>query len=174
MVEHPAIRSDTLTEQTNNYNPFPAIAVWNVVFLDVPRSSWWDWFTSDGWRHCCAFGYSVTGECWVIYDVADKTSRISIVDDYWFDRWVGVRRNRITSIIQIETKEGGDERARLGLWCVTAIKHLVGLRSGALRPKALHRDLLRHGGKPAFEDIYGRQVESPSRRSRNKSASASS
>lgn len=37
-----------------------------------------------------------------------------------------------------------------GLWCVGVIKRLVGLRSGALSPGGLRRDLLRAGARRVF------------------------
>jgi len=163
-----------MVEKIEAEEMFPAISVWNVVFLRSPRENWWDWLTPEPWRHVCAFGYSVTTESWVIFDVADKHSRISVVDGHWFDRWVAVHRPRFTSILQIHTLPGGDIRARLGLWCVTAVKHLVGLPSGALRPRALHRDLMIYGATPAFEDLYGTESEARSGRPADKSASSSS
>lgn len=137
---------------------FPAIAVWNIAFMRGPRQNWWDWLTEPEWRHVCAFGYSVTADAWVIYDVADTHSRISVVDGRWMDRWFDTNAGRFTAVLKVHTKPG-DLRSRLGLWCVTAVKHLVGSRSSALRPHALYRDLLASGAEPAFEEIYGRESE---------------
>lgn len=154
-----------MTTEADEYNRFPGIAVWNVVFMAGPRTSWWDWLTPREWRHVCAFGYSVTTDSWVIYDVADTHSRISVVSAVWFDTWFRARSDRVTKVVRFDVQEGGDVRARFGLWCVTAIKHLLGLQSGAFRPHALYRDLLRNGAKPTFEEAYGRQSESPPGRS---------
>lgn len=131
---------------------FPAIATWNVVFMSGPRASWWDWLTHPKYRHVCAFGYSVTTDTWVIYDVADSHSRISVVTADWFDRWFMTRRDRMTEVLRMSCQSGRDVRMRTGLWCTTAIKHLLGIDSGALRPQALYRDMVRLGARPAFQN----------------------
>jgi len=150
------------------YPKFPSIAVWNVAFMRGERNNLWDWLTEPDWRHVCAFGYSVTTDTWVIYDVADTHSRISVVDGRWLDRWFDANSGRFTAVLKVET-QSGDLRSRVGLWCVTAIKHLIGSRSGALRPMALYRDLLRSGAQPAFEELYGHESETSSGGSGNQS-----
>lgn len=44
---------------------------------------------------------------------------------------------------------------RLGFWCAPAVAHLLGIRSCALVPIQLYRDLLRRGATPAYEGCLG-------------------
>ena len=124
---------------------------WNVLFLRGNREHWWDWLTPPEWRHVCAYGYAGNGQ-WVVYDVADIRSRICVLSDLQFDHWLNHYEGRIKAVVQIPTGQGGGISARLGFWCVTAIKHLVALPSSALRPKALFRDLKKHNGKVILHD----------------------
>lgn len=153
------------------YQPFPGIAVWNLLFLKGDRTSWWDFFTEPEWRHVCAYAYVPSMDCWVIYDVAQQGSFISVVDPDWFMRWCRIRHPRVQAIVEMPIlKDTPSPRARIGLWCVTAVKHLVGLPTGALRPKALYRDCLRHGGKDVLtERTDGRQGEASAGRPGNQS-----
>lgn len=138
----------------------PEVLVWNLMFMDHPREHWWDWLTEDGWRHVCAFGYA-NGR-WVVYDAADVRSRIMVLGEGQFDSWFLQREGRITDVLQVEVRPGAGLSGRIGLWCVTAVKHLAGLQSSALRPKALHRDLVASGCKRIF---HGRQsAEGPGKR----------
>lgn len=121
----------------------PEVAVWNLVFMDHPREHWWDWLTEPGFRHVCAFGHA--NRRWIVYDAADVRSRIMVLNEVQFDLWLAQRWSRITDILQVPVGADAGMRGRVGLWCVTAVKHLAGIQSSALRPKALHRDLTRRG-----------------------------
>jgi hypothetical protein len=48
--------------------------------------------------------------------------------------------------VTIDVREDDLPWMRLGLFCTTAVSHLIGLRCGALRPDALYRHLVAKGG----------------------------
>lgn len=139
-------------EVATDVDTWPEVVIWNLVFLDHPREHWWDWLTPPGWRHVCAFGYA-NGR-WIVYDAADLRSCILVLTGAQFDAWINLRADRITDILRVPVENTGGLRTRVGLWCVTAVKHLAGIRSSALRPKALHRDLTRRGCERL---VHGRQ-----------------
>src|ERR1700738_1141353 len=58
--------------------------------------------------------------------------------------------------------------SELGFWCTIAMKHLVGLRSRALRPDRLWHDCIAAGGKPCQSPITGRAIIVRARRARTK------
>ena len=138
------------------------IVYWNVIFQTNPREHWWDWLTCHQWRHCCAYGWNA--DRWIVFDVADTRSRIHVMLDAEFDVWLSQRMEKATAVVKFPTQMGGGLRARVGLWCVTSIKHLLGLGSSALRPKALFRDLVRQGAEVVYEN--GREGKSPQRKPR--------
>lgn len=147
------------------------IASWNVVFLRAPRTSWWDWLTEERWRHVCAFGYSVEAGAWVIIDPADTSTRIVVTSEDGLDAWLDQRAGYITSILRMPVQENCGLVGRLGFWCVPAVKHLLGFRSGAFRPSALYRDLVNAGAEKAFVYDHGRsKSKTPAGRSGNESA----
>lgn len=102
--------------------------------------------------------YGWNADRWIVYDSADVRSRFHVMIDQEFDLWLAERLQKATAVVKFPTQEGGGLRARIGLWCVTATKHALGLRSSALRPKALFRDLVSEGAEVVFEN--GRQSES--------------
>jgi hypothetical protein len=126
----------------------PEVCVWNLLFLSGPRQHWWDWLTDPVFRHVCAFGWA--NDRWIVYDSADIRSRIMVLTASQFDMWIAERETRISDVIQVPVQAGAGLRGRVGLWCVTSVKHLAGLKSSALRPKALHRDLLAAGYERIF------------------------
>lgn len=124
----------------------PEVLVWNIIFLKADRRRHYlDLFTGKDWRHVVAYGWS--NDRWIVYDVGDVRSQILVLNDYQFDSWHETIDHRVTAAVKFETTDRTVPATRVGLWCVTAVKHLTGLRSGALRPKALFRHLLRNGGE---------------------------
>lgn len=127
---------------------FPS--AWYVAFFGTSRRHWWDWMSPPGFYHVLAFAYAAHAERWVIYDVARDRTIIRALTADAFLLWIaGLPTGR-----RIVLFEAGDAPARpamrLGFWCSTAVAHLVGVRTRALRPAALYRDLLAQGARPAF------------------------
>lgn len=129
---------------------FCAVAVWNAVFMDRPVLRWWDVFTTPGFRHVCAFGYSPDRGVWIVVDPGLGLMTIHVLNDAGFDKWFDARRALVTDILQMKAAPNAEMRNRFGHSCVTAIKQLIGLNSGAFTPKALHRHMTGKGAKPTM------------------------
>lgn len=119
---------------------------WNVVFHPTAATAWMNRIPIGRFKHVSAFAYLAGLKGWVIYDVQLGATRIMVLPD--IPQSMDVIRRLIDGcdVISMVRKEGGSTSWRLGFWCVPAIKHLIGLRSGALRPDVLRRDCLRNGG----------------------------
>lgn len=130
--------------------PQPAmIGEWYAAFFDGETRHWWWSLCHPGFRHVCAFGYDAEQRIWLLYDVCLARTHIRALTSEQMDSWVLAlpTHRRILCV-----RTGADAPAhRLGFWCTTAVVHLLGRRSRALRPQALYRDLLAHGARPAFE-----------------------
>lgn len=111
-----------------------------------------DIFTEPGFRHCMAFAYDAAGERWLIYDVTRIGTAVLALDRDTFDAWLTGQLASGSRVLQVDLPETVRTRNWLqtGMWCVTAVIHLVGARSGAWRPKALWRDLKRDGAIEVF------------------------
>lgn len=142
-----------MVDRIDPVEEFSEMLHWTVLFLrgSDERQHPFQIFTPKDWRHCLAYGWS--NDRWIVYDVGDKRSQIHVLTDDQFDNWNAQITPRVTAGVKIETLERTLPVARIGLWCVTAIKHLTGIRSGAFTPKALFRDLLANGGK--VSEFYG-------------------
>jgi hypothetical protein len=120
---------------------------WLIAFLDGegdPR--WWHYFLKPGFRHCLAFGFD--GRCWLQVDCmlnlldvrsfanAEMTLVLEILASH--DAVILAARRR--SVVSHATP-------RAFVYCVSTVKHLLGLRSKALTPYFLYRALLRQGAQ---------------------------
>lgn len=129
-------------------------AEWLVLFHPRSRHRWVERLLPGRFKHVSALGYvAAPVRCWVWCDADLWASRVMLcgADD---DRaWLGsiIGDNVAIRFAACEPPVGGyASRLRSPLQlrtCVSAVKHLIGLRSGALRPDALWRDCLAHGGK---------------------------
>jgi hypothetical protein len=123
---------------------------WYVVFGEFfEKQSRWHIFTRPGWRHVLAFGWS--GDRWIIVDPMSHRMGVMAVEGKQLDEMIvgfGLMNAKI-----LRMKRAGIHRLRAWepLYCVSVIKHLLGLDGFALTPEQLYRLMLRRGAVPAFK-----------------------
>lgn len=111
---------------------------WNVV-IERGRTPW---------GHVFAFAFDARTGVWIVIDPHLRWTRVFTVPaGAPFRRWVaGVAPT--ADIYRITGR--GEAPIGLGWFCVGTVKRLVGLRSGALSPAGLKRDLVRAGARQVF------------------------
>lgn len=124
---------------------------WYVAFWEGAEKHWWWPICRPGFRHVAAFGYSAEHRVWLVYDVTLRRTLIQVLDSNQMDAWVTALPDNNCIVAFQPAAEPDPPLNRLGFWCTTAIAHLVGVRSRALRPEALYRDLIAQGARPAFQ-----------------------
>lgn len=135
---------------------------WLVAFTDDPRQPrrWWDrLFCRPGFRHVEAWGWDADAGRWVIYSVFTGETCLTVLPDGEVAGAVIGGIVAVSSRVLRYEPPAQPERGhflRLGFWCVPAVAHLLRLRTGALVPVQLYRDLLRRGATPAYEGLCGR------------------
>lgn len=122
----------------NRPDPHPTpIPEWNVAIR-----------TTQGLGHVFAFGFDGAAGMWVVFDPLRHRTEIALISPVYFDWWL------VEAIQGYEVyRIAAQDRAMVlfpGLWCVGAVKRLVGIRSGALSPAGLRRDLIRAGAQRVF------------------------
>lgn len=125
----------------NDNRPMPSpqpIPEWNVAIRTAP-----------GMGHVFAFGYDGQANSWVVFDPLRHRTEIGLISPVNFDWWL------IEAIEGFEVyRIAAQDHAMLlfpGLWCVGAVKRLVGIRSSALSPAGLRRDLIAAGARRVFK-----------------------
>lgn len=111
------------------------IAVWNVAFEQTR------WF-----GHVSAFGCD--GGVWVHVNPTLSDIEVRVMSPRDFDAWIAdfAARAEVWRI----AAAGRTSLVCPGFWCVGVVKRLVGLRSGALSPAGLRRDIVRAGASRVF------------------------
>lgn len=128
------------------------IGRWHVGFLGAQRTLPVDRLSPVGFLHCLAFAYHADAETWLVYDVCRRRTFVYGIPPEHFVGWL-VARKEGDSMRVLAVDIVGEGPALSGaspLYCVSAVKHLVGSRSRALRPIGLWRDLVKAGAVEVF------------------------
>ncbi|WP_292229332.1 hypothetical protein [Brevundimonas sp.] len=126
------------------------IGEWYVAFYDGEQPHWWWRLCRPGFRHVVAFAYDAEQSVWLLYDVTLKQTHLRALSSAQMDAWVDALPASRT-LLAFKVRDASRPAFRFGFWCTPAVAHLVGVRTRALRPQALCRDLLAQGARPAFE-----------------------
>jgi hypothetical protein len=129
----------------------PALAVepseWFVVFHRKSTNRVLSFLAFGEFKHVSAFGYYAGFKAWLIYDVQWRGTRLLMIPHSEDGKQIIAGWTDDCEIVKIAR---GEKRSalssRIGLYCVSAIKHLIGLRCVAVTPSDLYRHILRNGG----------------------------
>lgn len=122
------------------------VTEWFVAFS--PRCLYrWPWLVPGRFKHCVAFGYSDACRTWVYYDLTMVGTRIYLLPDgpAAYDNLIVWLRG--ATVLKAKMRDAAARRPWLGFYCVTAVRHLVGSRCGAVTPSGLYDGLLREGAE---------------------------
>jgi len=124
---------------------------WFICFVKESQAWWVRWLACGRYDHVRCFAAIGGMNLWVFYDVTLKGVTLQVARDgpaaeKLIAAWIAG-----ADVLHFERREAGG-LPRWPVWsCVTAVKHLVGLPGGALRPDRLWRDLVAHGAR-TFDD----------------------
>lgn len=120
---------------------------WFVCFSPV-TATWWVPFLAAGkYRHVRAFGTIPRSKIWLFVDVNAGGLTLRAAPDgpaaeAAISAWIAG-----CDVLHIARRDAPGLPRWPVFSCVTTIRHLIGLRSGALRPDRLFRDMLAAGAK---------------------------
>ena len=119
---------------------------WTVVFHRKAENRFFSAIAMGEFKHCSAFAWLPELGIWVFYDVGFRRTRLVHMADGEFAQATIGNLCRGNAMVTLEARSDGLPLMRWGLFCTTAVSHLLGLSCVALRPDALHRRLIALGG----------------------------
>jgi hypothetical protein len=136
---------------------------WFVVFSEDSPKWWVRWLAWGRFKHVSVFGKVERSGAWVFYDVWLNRAQIMVVGDWEADAAIGYYASQGV-IVRFPRLLADDHELSLrpGLWCVPAVAHILGIRSCALRPDRLFRQILAKGGQ--IVSSKGREDETEDRK----------
>ncbi len=125
---------------------------WIIVFQDSEKKHWWDIFTAKGFRHCSALKYLYQLDKWVMIDWCTSGLFIEFLPSNIVDTIIVNVNDQKGAFVEIDMMSRSPRFAPfLPLYCVTAVKELIGLRKwSVITPKQLYCALIRLGAKKIF------------------------
>ncbi len=152
-------------------------ARWTVVFHRRAENRIFSAIAMGHFKHVSAFAWLPEVRVWLIYDVGFRRTRITVLPDTAASKQKMVDLIRGNAIVTMPVRFDAMPVLRLGLFCTTAVKHLIGLSGVATRPDALYRLCLRHGGELSDDIAKGESANagpdhSPADRSQSRGRAA--
>jgi len=131
---------------------------WTIAFFgdeDGVRRWWWR-FTKPGFRHCFALRYMVDLNSWALVDWSNRGLNVEFLPKQYVDAIMLAVNDSGGAFLDVDTEE---QPARLfpplTLYCVTAVKELVGLRDWrVITPWQLYCALRKRGAQRMFDLSY--------------------
>lgn len=122
-------------------------ARWTVVFHRKTDHWFFSAIAMGRFKHVSAFTWLPEAKVWLFYDLGFRRTRVVVLPDTAESKAEICRLIAGNAIITMPVRHDALPLFRLGLFCTSAVKHLIGLNSSALRPDALFASCLRHGGE---------------------------
>jgi hypothetical protein len=119
---------------------------WTVVFHRKAENRFFGAIALGHFKHVSAFAFIPELSIWTIYDVGFRRTRLTHLADTDHAKTILAHIIKGNACITMEVREDNLPLMRWGLFCTTAVAHLVGIRSSALRPDRLFRHLVAAGG----------------------------
>jgi hypothetical protein len=119
---------------------------WTVVFHREASNLFFSLIALGHFKHVSALAWIPELDQWWIYDVGFRRTRLKVLVDGPNAQATIAAIIKDNATVTIDVRDDQLPWMRLGLFCTSAVSHLLGLRTGALRPDALYRHLVRNGG----------------------------
>ena len=133
---------------------------WLLVFHPNSTRAWVNRLVPGFYKHVSSVAWFESAQCWIFFDPGlERTQVLALSEDDGVDAYGRLAGPCGVMRVKVNRSAGP---WRFGIFCVPQIKHLLGIRSGALRPDALWRHLAANGAeiladvrsKPVRRDVY--------------------
>lgn len=121
---------------------------WIICFRRTSEVWWVNWLAGGRFKHVSAFGYVAAVDHWVFLDWRFACIDILIARGEAAKQLMHHYTKNADLLGMAANPDGAAHGFRFGTYCVPAVKHLLGLRSRAVRPDGLYRDCIRNGATP--------------------------
>jgi hypothetical protein len=120
---------------------------WILVFCRESKSRWIRLLACGRYKHVRAYAFVPALRAWLFYDVTLSNTLVMALPDGSEAEAYLCEFTRGADLVSMAPRPWKGWRFS-PFSCVSAVKQLIGLPSGALRPDALYRDCLAAGGVP--------------------------
>lgn len=125
---------------------FGSPAVWHICFKTKSRFWWARALACGRFKHVCCLGYVAAADAWFFYNFGPNAAVIAVVPNARADEVMGPFVDDAEVILRwVAPIVVRELRLKAAYVCTTAVAHLTGVPSSALRPDRFLRDCLAAG-----------------------------
>jgi hypothetical protein len=119
---------------------------WTIVFHREAENRFFSAIALGHFKHVSALAWVPELSQWWVYDVGFRRTRLRVLEDGPTAQATIAAIVKGNAAVTLDVRDDGLPWMRLGLFCTTAVSHLLGVRCACLRPDALYRKLIASGG----------------------------
>jgi hypothetical protein len=119
---------------------------WTIVFHRKSKHLFFRMIAMGHFKHVSAIAWIPELSQWWVYDVGFRRTSLKVLVDGESAKAIIAAIVKGNATVTIDVRDDELPWMRLGMFCTTAVSHLIGIRTGALRPDRLYRHLVAQGG----------------------------
>lgn len=147
MTERPQDFQDSVLEhEVHSRTIAQTSRLWLIFFLEPDGPAWWARVLRPGFRHLCAVSRYDSADRWLYFHPARTGTSIQIFTDEQIKVVITDLLARSSVVLRVASRQER-RNAPAMVFCVAEIKALLGIRSRALTPYRLYRDLIARGAE---------------------------
>jgi hypothetical protein len=124
---------------------------WIIGFFDIDRPRMvFSPFLKPGFRHAMALRYDVDKKVWLCLNWGKRGLTVKALDHNEVDRVIAFVHKHNGTFLAAKAQKSVYRFPVLPCWCVTAIRHLLGIKKTYFTPYQLYCALLKSGATPMF------------------------
>ena len=124
----------------------PPARLWLLFFADPRGVAWWCRILRPGFRHCYAACWYHDAQRWVVFNPTRRGTVIELWAEDQFGRRLAQFLDESSVVLRVASRHERRTAPAMA-WCVAEVKALLGVRSAAVTPYRLYRDLLARGAE---------------------------
>lgn len=129
----------------------PPARLWLVFFADPRGVAWWCRCLRPGYRHCYAASWYHDADRWIVFHPTRRGHVIECFTAEAFPARLTQFLAESSTVLRVASRHSRWTAPAMA-WCVAEIKALLGVRSWAMTPWRLSRDLLARGAEIVAPD----------------------
>jgi hypothetical protein len=119
---------------------------WFLAFHTTSAHRWIGWLACGRYKHVSAFAFVPSLRVWVLYDVRLTGTVVALLPDGDAALTRLAEHTWDADVLQMRRSSYNSNYILRPFYCVSAIRHLIGLRGYVARPDGLWRQCLTNGG----------------------------
>jgi len=127
---------------------------WLVCFVESKSHGWWKVFTFQKkiFGHIFALRYDAVTNSWLHFEWSTSGLNVTVLSRWDIENWIVflAKNGVVLEVIKKKIEATFMHCGLFPIYCVSAMRHLLGVKKICLTPHSLHCELKKNGGQYKF------------------------